>query len=129
MDFAIPQVRGEVDFLPSALDKGGRSERALTLTLAEMYIQGVSTRKVSKILETLCGTQITSTQVSRATAKLDGEIQAWRNRPLEQTPYLVLDARYEKVRQDGAVRSSAPPGQNAPARSRQEGTPACQSPV
>lgn len=107
IDFAIPQVRGDIDFYPSALEKGVRSERALTLTLAEMYIQGVSTRRVSKILEKLCGTHITSTQVSRATAELDEELQAWRNRPLEETPYLVLDARYEKVRQDGAVRSCA----------------------
>jgi transposase-like protein len=107
LELAVPQVRGDVDFYPSALDKGVRSERALTLTLAEMYIQGVSTRKVTKVLEELCGTHITSAQVSRATAELDPELQAWRNRPLDETPYLVLDARYEKVRQDGAVRSCA----------------------
>lgn len=107
IEFAIPQVRGEVDFYPSALEKGVRSERALTLSLAEMYLQGVSTRKVTKILEKLCGTHISSTQVSRAIAELDEDLQAWRNRPLEETPYLVLDARYEKVRQDGAVRSCA----------------------
>jgi transposase-like protein len=107
LEFAIPQVRGEVAFYPSALEKGVRSERALTLAVAEMYLQGVSTRKVTTILEELCGTQITSTQVSRATAALDQELHAWRNRPLEETPYLVLDARYEKVRQDGAVRSCA----------------------
>ncbi len=107
LELAVPQVRGEIDFYPSALEKGVRSERALTLAIAEMYLQGVSTRKVTKILEELCGTHITSTQVSRAIAQLDQELQAWRNRPLEETPYLVLDARYEKVRQDGAVRSCA----------------------
>jgi putative transposase len=107
LEFAVPQVRGEVDFYPSALEKGVRSERALTLAVAEMYLQGVSTRKVTKILEELCGTHITSTQVSRAIAQLDQELHAWRNRPLDETPYLVLDARYEKVRQDGAVRSCA----------------------
>lgn len=107
IEFAVPQVRGEVDFYPSALEKGVRSERALTLAVAEMYLQGVSTRKVTKILEELCGTHITSTQVSRAIAQLDQELHAWRNRPLDETPYLVLDARYEKVRQDGAVRSCA----------------------
>lgn len=107
IEFAIPQVRGDVAFYPSSLEKGIRSERALTLAVAEMYIQGVSTRKVTKVLEELCGTHITSTQVSRAAAELDQELQAWRNRPLEETPYLVLDARYEKVRQDGAVRSCA----------------------
>lgn len=107
LELAVPQVRGDVDFYPSALEKGVRSERALTLAVAEMYLQGVSTRKVTKILEELCGTHITSTQVSRAIAELDEELHAWRNRPLDETPYLVLDARYEKVRQDGAVRSCA----------------------
>jgi len=107
IDFRVPQVRGEVDFYPSALEKGIRSERALTLSIAEMYLQGTSTRKVTKVLEQLCGTQITSTQVSRATALLDDELHLWRNRTLDETPYLILDARYEKVRQDGAVRSCA----------------------
>lgn len=101
IEFAVPQVRGEVDFYPSALEKGVRSERALTLAVAEMYLQGVSTRKVTNILEELCGTHITSTQVSRAIAQLDQELHAWRNRPLDETPYLVLDARYEKVRRSG----------------------------
>ena len=60
--FAIPQVRGDIDFYPSALERGSRSEQALTLALAEMYVQGVSTRKVSAILEELCGTSVSSTQ-------------------------------------------------------------------
>lgn len=103
----IPQVRGDVDFYPTALEKGVRSERALVVSIAEMYIQGVSTRKVTQVLERLCGTHITSTQVSRAAKALDAELEAWRNRPLGKTPYLMLDARYEKVRVDGAVRSCA----------------------
>src|SRR5215510_9915110 len=64
--FAVPQVR-EGDFYPQALEKGLRSERALTLALAEMYVQGVSTRKVAKITEQLCGCAVSSTQVSNAT--------------------------------------------------------------
>jgi len=107
LDLNIPQVRGETSFYPSALEQGQRSERALKLSLAEMYIQGVSTRKVTQIMETLCGTQVSSSQVSRATALLDDELEKWRQRPLAEFPYLILDARYEKVRRDGAVRSCA----------------------
>jgi len=104
--FDVPQVR-EGGFYPEALEKGLRSERALTMTLAEMYIQGVSTRKVTAILERLCGTSVSSTQVSKAIAMLDGTLEAWRQRPLCECPYIVLDARYEKVRQDGQVRDAA----------------------
>lgn len=104
--FDIPQVR-EGGFYPSALEKGLRSERALTLALAEMYVQGVSTRKVKAITEQLCGTEISSSHVSRATKELDEVLQAWRERPLGECIYLYLDARYEKVRQDGQVRDAA----------------------
>ncbi len=103
----VPQVRGDVRFKPSALDKGIRSERALKVAIAEMYIQGVSTRKVTVILEKLCGLEISSTQVSNAARLLDEELDKWRNRPLSAIPFLQLDARYEKVRQDGVVRSCA----------------------
>lgn len=105
--FAVPQVRGDVTFYPSALEKGLRSERALKLAIAEMYIQGVSTRKVTAVLEALCGLEVTSSQVSRATAELDQELAKWRNRPLGSFAYLIVDARYEKVRLDGVVRSCA----------------------
>jgi putative transposase len=101
--FAVPQVRGGVEFYPSALEKGLRSEQALKLALAEMYIQGVSTRKVSAVLEKLCGLEISSTQVSQCAARLDAELTVWRNRPLGVFPYVVLDARYEKVRLEGRV--------------------------
>ncbi len=104
--FAVPQVR-DGSFYPQALDKGVRSERALTLALAEMYVQGVATRKVAAITEQLCGTAVSSTQVSRAAAQLDAVLDAWRIRPLGRVPYLYLDARYEKVRQDGQVRDAA----------------------
>ena len=104
--FDVPQVR-EGGFYPQALEKGVRSERALKLTLAEMYVQGVSTRKVAAITEQLCGFAVTSTQVSRAAALLDEQLSSWRERPLGRMKYLYLDARYEKVRQDGQVRSAA----------------------
>lgn len=101
--FQVPQVRPGVDFYPSSLEKGIRSEQALKLALAEMYVQGVSTRKVAAIVEELCGTSVSSTQVSKCAAKLDAELQTWRNRPLGSFPYLILDARYEKVRHGGCL--------------------------
>lgn len=106
LNLAVPQTRG-VPFYPTALEKGQRSERALTLALAEMYLQGVSTRKVAPILEQLCGTGVTSSQVSRAAERLDAELTKWRDRPLGQYEYLLLDARYEHVRVDGNVVSCA----------------------
>jgi transposase-like protein len=102
----VPQTRG-IEFYPSALEKGVRSERALKLAVAEMYVQGVSTRKVAAITEQLCGLEVTSGQVSRAAAVLDEELQRWRDRPLGEAPYLILDARYEKVRHGGQVVSCA----------------------
>ncbi len=66
-------------------------------------MQGVSTRKATAIVEELCGLEITSTQVSRAAAELDEQLCAWRNRPIGEITYLILDARYEKVRHDGAI--------------------------
>ena len=88
--------------LSPVLERGERSERALKLAVAEMYVQGVSTRKVAEITRELCGLEVSSSQVSRAAALLDEELEAWRNRPLGATPYLILDARYEKVRHGGA---------------------------
>ncbi len=106
IQFQVPQVR-QGHFYPDALEKGLRSERALTLALAEMYVQGVSTRRVAAITERLCGTAVSSMQVSRAAEKLDEVLEAWRNRPLGEIVYLYLDARYEKVRMDGQIRDAA----------------------
>ncbi len=108
LNLAVPQVRGSNEpFYPKSLEKGLRSERALKIALAEMYVQGVSTRKVAAITEKLCGFEVSSTQVSHAAAQLDEQINEWRTRPLGEMPYLILDARYEKVRQGGIVRSAA----------------------
>jgi putative transposase len=104
--FAVPQVR-EGGFYPQALEKGLRSERSLTLALAEMYVQGVSTRKVKAITEQLCGTSVSSAMVSRAAAQMDAELEKWRERPLGEYPYLFLDAYYEQVREDGQIRHLA----------------------
>ncbi len=72
--FRIPQVRGETEFYPSALEKGIRSEQALKLAMAKMYVQGVSTRKVSAVVEELCGTAVSSTQFSDCAKLLDAEL-------------------------------------------------------
>lgn len=98
----VPQTR-DCQFYPQSLEKGMRSERALRLAVAEMYVQGVSTRKVAEITEKLCGLEVTSSQVSRAAAELDASLSAWRERPLGAYPFVFLDARYEKVRQDSVV--------------------------
>jgi transposase-like protein len=103
----IPQVRGLSEgvegFYPQSLERGLRSERALKLAIAEMYVQGVSTRKVAEITQAMCGVDVSSTSVSRAAQELDAEIDAWRRRPLGTVRFLVLDARYEKVRHGGSV--------------------------
>ena len=102
IEFAIPQVRAG-EYYPQAMEKGLRSERALTMAMAEMYVQGTSTRKVNTIVEKLCGSQVSSSLVSKATAELDVLLEAWRTRPLGEVRYLFVDARYEKVRVDGQV--------------------------
>jgi putative transposase len=101
----VPQVRGEIDFYPSALEKHSRS--AILLAIAEMYIQGVSTRKVTEVLQALCGLRVSSSQVSRAVAELDPQFHAWKNRPIGAHPYVLFDARFEKVRIDGSLRDCA----------------------
>jgi len=106
LELSIPQTRG-TNFYPGSLEKGLRSERALKLAVAEMYLKGVSTRRVEKITEQLCGLEISSTQVSRMTQELDVEFEKFRNRPLESFPYLILDALYLKVRHNGGVRDQS----------------------
>ena len=106
MTVKIPQVRG-MSFYPSSLEKGCRSERALKLAIAEMYVKGVSTRKVAEVTEALCGLDISSTQVSRLSKRMDEELEAFRRRPLGSYAYVYLDARYEHVRHGGIVRDVA----------------------
>lgn len=103
MRIQIPQVSG-FSFFPKCLEKGERSERALKLAIAEMYIHGVSTRKVAAITEELCGFEISSTQVSRCTALLDEELKKFREKPLTcKYAYVYFDAMYEKIRHNHAV--------------------------
>jgi len=102
----IPQVRG-IAFYPGCLEKGQRSEQALKVAIAEMYLSGVSTRKVAKITEYLCGFEVSSTQVSRLSQALDKEISIFLTRPLGEYSVVYLDARYEKVRHAGMIKSVA----------------------
>ena len=92
---------------PSLLEKGLRAERALQLAVAEMYIQGVSRRRVKEITEALCGFAVSSSAVSRVAKEMDVALDHWRQRPLSKMVYLQLDARYEKLRQNGCVADSA----------------------
>ena len=93
-------------FRTAVFDRYQRSEQAFVLALQEMYLQGVSTRKVRAITEELCGTSVSASTVSRLTKRLDEDLARWRNRRLvEPYPYLVVDARYERVRQNERIES------------------------
>src|SRR5208283_4257719 len=102
LELQVPQTR-DGKFYPQSLEKGKRSERALGLAIAEMYVQGVSTRKVAAITEQLCGFEISTSTVSKLTTELDTVLKEWRERPLGRYGYVYLDARYEKVRHGGLV--------------------------
>jgi transposase-like protein len=102
----VPQTRDSA-FYPQSLERGLRSERALLLAIAEMYVKGVSTRRVKKIVERMCGLEVSSSQVSRAASELDTMLEAWRGRKLGHYRYVLLDAQYEKVRQGGQVLDAA----------------------
>ena len=102
----IPQVR-HLSFYPKSLERGCRSEKALKLAIAEMYVKGVSTRKVSQITEQLCGTEISASQVSRIAQLLDEELEQFRERELGEYRVVYLDAHYEKVRVNGTVQDLA----------------------
>lgn len=98
LELRVPQTR-DGRFYPSLLERYQRSEGALIATLAECYVQGVSTRKVASICEELFGEGLSHETVSRYARELDAELEPWRTRPLETSyPYLMLDARYEKAR-------------------------------
>jgi putative transposase len=106
MSLQVPQTRG-VEFYPSMLEKGQRTEKAFMAALAEMYVHGTSTRKVKNIVETMCGFEVSSTQVSKAAAELDKVLGPWRQRDLGAMAFVYLDATYEKVRRGGIVEDAA----------------------
>jgi putative transposase len=107
LELRVPQDR-EGLFSTEIFERYQRSERALVVALAEMYVQGVSTRKVAAVTEQLCGHAFSAAAVSAAAARLDAQLTEMMRRPLEEEfPYLILDARYEKVREDHAIRSRA----------------------
>ena len=104
----VPKAAGiDEPFYPQSLERGRRSSRAVMLAIAEMYVQGVSTRDAAKVMAEFGLKSLSSTQVSRAAALLDQELAAWRRRPLGEIHYLFLDARYEKLRDGGVVRDAA----------------------
>jgi putative transposase len=103
LELMVPKDR-DGEFQTELFERYQRSEKAFVLAMVQMYLEGVSTRKVSAITEALCGLEVSKSQVSALTAKLDAEVAEWRMRPLtEEYPYLIFDARYEKVRRGGAV--------------------------
>jgi len=107
LELRVPQDRGGL-FRTEVFVRYQRSEKALLLALAEMYIQGVSTRKVRAVTEELCGHGFSASTVSSITTQLDAELNRFMTRPLtEEYAYLILDARYERVREAGVIRSRA----------------------
>lgn len=107
LELRVPQDR-QGRFSTELFERYQRSERALVATLAEMYVQGVSTRKVKAITEELCGHAFSASAISEINKKLDESLRAFARRPLhEPFAYLILDARYEKVREAGVVMSQA----------------------
>ena len=103
LELLVPKDR-DGQFQTELFERYQRSEKAFVLAMLQMYVEGVSTRKVSAITEALCGLEVSKSQVSALTQKLDAEVAEWRNRPLsEEYPYLIFDARYEKVRRGGTV--------------------------
>lgn len=104
LNLLVPQDR-EGTFSTRLFSRYQRNEKALVLALMEMYVEGVSTRKVKEVTEELCGTSFSKSLVSSLAGSLDAELEAWRSRRLEARayPYLFVDARYEKARVDGRV--------------------------
>jgi len=108
LEFEVPQAR-EGGFRPQAFERYQRSDRALVGAMREMVVQGVSTRRVSAVLSTMAGVEPSAATVSRAMAELDEQIATWRARALDEREYryLIIDARYERVRVGGRVVSRA----------------------
>ena len=109
LELEVPQVRNCEPYHPSFFARFERSERALLVACGEMYFQGVSTRNVQAVLKEMCGTELSAMTVSRVAAEVDEKLSSFRARRLDQTQweYLMVDARYEKVRVDGRVISQA----------------------
>jgi putative transposase len=107
LELRVPQDR-EGRFSTELFERYQRSEQALVASLAEMHVQGVSTRKVKAITEELCGHAFSASAISAINQRLDESLAAFARRRLEEPfAYLILDARYEKVREAGVVRSQA----------------------
>lgn len=107
LELQVPQTKNTA-FYPTLFEKYQRSEKALNLALMEAYVQGVSTRRMKKITEQLCGTEFSAGTISNLSKSLDEELDKFRNRELTgEYPYLIVDARYENVRQNGAVGKQA----------------------
>src|SRR3954464_15501960 len=107
LELRVPQDRTG-RFSTELFERYQRSERALVAALAEMYVQGVSTRKVKAITEELCGHSFSASAISSINKRLDDSLAQFASRRLEEPfPYLILDARYEKVREGGIVSSQA----------------------
>jgi putative transposase len=109
LNLLVPQDR-EGTFSTRLFSRYQRNEKALVLALMEMYVEGISTRKVKDVTEELCGTSFSKSLISELACRLDVELEAWRMRPLEAEGYpylfvddLFVDARYEKVRMDGRI--------------------------
>jgi transposase-like protein len=107
IELRVPRDR-EGKFSTELFERYQRSEKALLGAMAEMYVQGVSTRKVKVVTEELCGHEFSAATISNINKSLDGQLKAFAERPLEHPfPYVMLDARYEKVRNNGIVTSQA----------------------
>lgn len=107
LELRVPQDR-QGRFSTEVFERYQRSEKALVSALSEMYVQGVSTRKVKAVTEELCGHEFSASVISQMNGKLDEELQKFAERKLEEEyPYLIVDARYEKVREDGVIQSRA----------------------
>ena len=107
LELRVPQDR-QGRFRTEIFERYQRSEKALVGALTEMYVQGVSTRKVKAVTEELCGHEFSASTVSRMNQSLDKELEKFASRKLDDAyPYLILDARYEKVREHGVIRSQA----------------------
>jgi transposase-like protein len=107
LEVAIPKLRTG-SYFPTFLEPRRRAEQALVAVVAEAYVQGVSTRKVEALVQTLGISGISKSEVSRMAASLDAQVEPFRTRPLAaEYPYVWLDARYEKVREDGRVQAMA----------------------